>query len=227
MIKSFIKHVFEFIAVIVVLAMVVVGYRVITSPEPIKSAFTHEEVAKINPVMIIDKYTLSSEEHFKDWDLDVTERLVNIGAMYYSESGLQVTQGLQGYSIPVIIQSGGGLVKLGLKLERSINALRNLSGLKVHCYVGEAQSMAFYLMVTMCDKVIAKRSARLMQHRVSYGPAGVTPSTYLSDIELSRKESIALGVKYDEWHNLARGPEDHVFNLLEIEKYKLVDEWID
>jgi ATP-dependent protease ClpP protease subunit len=126
----------------------------------------------------------------------------------------------------MMIQSGGGYVSLGNDMIEALNSLRE-AGVKVNCYVGEAQSMAFAIMVLTCDKVIAKKGSTLMQHRVSYGSAGYTPSTYQSDIELSRRESQSLGVKYDEWHNLVRGSEDHIFTKEEIEKYKLVDEWMD
>lgn len=226
MVKSFIRYVFEFIGTLIVLAMVAVGYRSLTSPEPHTSAFTHDEIAKINPVMIIDRYTLVHPDNFQAAIQDALSRLSAMGVVTMTPFGPVITEGLAGYKLNVVIQSGGGMVALGKDLEGAINSLRS-KGLKIQCYVGEAQSMAFYLMVTMCDKVTAKRSARLMQHRVSYGPAGTTPSTFLSDVDLSRKEAQALGVKFDEWHNLARGQEDHVFNLLEIEKYKLVDEWMD
>lgn len=226
MVKSFIRGLFRFIGVIIFGLGIVLGVRLLTSPEPHESAFTHDEVAKINPVMIIDTYSLVHPENFQATMSDSFNRLSSIGVLVMTPFGPAVNPSLSGYKLNIIIQSGGGMVALGRELEDAINSLRS-KGLKVQCYVGEAQSMAFYLMVTICDKVIAKRSARLMQHRVSYGLAGTTPSTYQSDVELSRKEAIALGVKYDEWHNLARGPEDHVFNLLEIEKYKLVDEWID
>lgn len=226
MFKSLITSLFRLIMALSLGVGLGIGYLVLTSPEPHKSAFTHDEVADINPVMVIDKYTLVHPDNFQATMQYTMSRLLDMNVLVMTPFGPVINSGLSGYSLNVIIQSGGGMVALGSELESSINSLRS-KGLKIHCYVGEAQSMAFYLMVTMCDKVIAKRSARLMQHRVSYGPAGTTPSTFLSDIELSRKEAQALGVNFDEWHNLVRGSEDHVFNLLEIDKYKLVDEWID
>lgn len=226
MVKSFIRGLFSFIGVIIFSLGIVLGVRLLTSPEPHRSAFTHDEVAKINPVMIIDVGTLIDPERFGESMMDMVSRLSAIGVLLQTPFGPAINPAVRDYAIPVIIQSGGGYVRLSNEYVGFMQELRR-AGIKINCYIGEAQSMAFHIMVVTCDKVIAKRSARLMQHRTHCGPDCSTPSTYQSDIELSRKEAIALGVKYDEWHNLARGPEDHVFNLLEIEKYKLVDEWMD
>lgn len=228
MIKSLIKAILGIILTLGITLGIVLGYVVITSPEPHKSAFTHDEIAKINPVLIVDKYTFLHADNQAQEMRSALSRMVEMGIVIMTPFGPVVNPDLKqgNYSIPVIIQSGGGLVSLGMELIGALNSLRE-AGVKVNCYVGEAQSMAFALMVIICDKVIAKKSARLMQHRVSYGTQGTTPHTFQSDIELSRLEAESLGVNYDEWHNLARGPEDHVFTKEEIEKYKLVDEWID
>lgn len=226
MFKSIIRGLFRFVSIIGIVAIVSLGVILKTSPKPPQSAFTHDEVAKINPVLIIHGGTLVDRGLFTESMSDMVSRLGLRGVLLPTPFGPAINPGVKDYALPIIIQSGGGYVSLGNELVNFMQALRE-SGIKLNCYVGEAQSMAFHIMTVMCDKVIAKRSARLMQHRTHCGKGCSTPTTYQTDIELSRKEAYALGVKYDEWHNLVRGPEDHVFNLLEIEKYKLVDEWMD
>jgi hypothetical protein len=197
-------------------------------PERHTSAFTHEEVEKINPVIIVDKYTFLDASNYGDMMSSALERLTDMGVIIATPFGPVVNPTLPygSYSIPVIIQSGGGLTKLGLDLVKALGSLKK-AGIKVTCHVGEAQSMAMSLMVISCDKVIAKKKAILMQHRVSYGSSGTTPSTFQADSDLSRMEAAMLDVKYEEWHALARGSEDHIFTQEEIKKYNLVDEWVD
>lgn len=226
MFRSFITGLFRFVSILGVAALVTLGVALKTSPKPPQSVFTHDEVARINPVLIIDAGTLVDKEMFGESMTSMVGRLESIGVLLPTPFGPAINPAVRDYALPIIIQSSGGYVSLGNELVNFMQALRE-SGIKLNCYVGEAQSMAFHIMAVMCDKVIAKRSARLMQHRTHCGKGCSTPTTYQTDNELSRKESYALGVKYDEWHNLVRGPEDHVFNLLEIEKYKLVDEWMD
>jgi ATP-dependent protease ClpP protease subunit len=200
-------------------------FDILSSPK-IQSAFTHDEVGYINPLMIIDRYTLMSEGNFQISVNYTVEALIKRGFLIPTPFGLVTNPDLKGKIIPVIIQSGGGQVALGMQLVEMIKSLKQV-GAKVECHVGEAQSMAFFIMVTVCDKVVAKKDATLMQHRVSYGGSTTTPATYLMDVELSKAEAEALGVDSSEWQNLVRGPQDHVFTPEEIQKYKLVDEWVD
>lgn len=228
MVKSSIKSLMVAVGVFSLGGLATLGVILKTSSDPLNSAFTHEEIEKINPVLIVDAYTLSSPGNFKATLQDSLSRMVRKGALVMTPFGPIINPNLKqsNYSISIMIQSGGGKVSLGLDLVEALNSLRQ-AGIKLNCYVGEAQSMAFTLMVTSCDKVIAKKDAILMQHRVSYRSLSQTPSTFQLDIEMSRRESEALKVGYKEWHKLVRGPEDHVFTEDEIKKYKLVDEWID
>jgi len=210
------------------LALALVGLLIMKSRQLTKhqSTYTYEQVAKINPALIIDKYTLTSPDVFKESVGRMVEFLIKRGAVVPTAFGMEVvTQEASSLVIPIIIQSGGGYVSVGMQLSQMIIPFKQ-SGSKVHCHVSEAQSMAFYLMVTLCDRVIAKKSVKLMQHRSSYGSKGFTPSTYLTDIEMARGESQALKVSIDSWMELTRGEEDHVFTLEEIERYGLVHEWV-
>jgi ATP-dependent protease ClpP protease subunit len=192
-----------------------------------QSAFTHSEIAKIKPFLIIDKYSLGDTESYTGTMQEAMKQLFDKGVMVNTLFGPSINTSLRGRSISLIIQSGGGLVVLGKDMAVALNSLRQ-NGIKLNCYVGEAQSMAFYLMVTSCDKVIAKKSATIMMHKTSYGSSGYTPATYKMDLDLSKDEAAVLGVDPTMWLNLTRGTkEDHVFTKEEIKKYKLVDEWID
>jgi len=191
-----------------------------------QSAFTYEEITKINPALIIDRYTLVSEEIFSESTSRLVGIMVQNKVLIPTPFGMTINPEAPSVTLPVIIQSGGGFVSIGIQLSKTLNALREV-GVKVHCYVAEAQSMAFYLMVTSCDKVIARRSVKLMQHKSAYGLAGYTPSTYLIDIEMARAESEALEINTNNWLELTRGDEDHIFNKEEIEKYGLVHEWVN
>lgn len=194
----------------------------------LQSAYTHQEVRQINPVMVIDRVSLTDVGNFKDTMQGAVTAMVKRGILMQTPFGLVYNPSLGGsnYSVNVIIQSGGGFVNLGYEALGFLNEMRK-NGLKINCHVAEAQSMAFTIMVLGCDKVIAKKTATIMQHRTSYGGGNVTPSTFNQDIEIAEAEALRLGVKYDEWLALTKGKEDHVFTKEEIEKYKLVDEWID
>jgi len=192
----------------------------------LESKFTHEEVEQIRPYFILDAALLMSPASASSESKYLVERLVSEGYAIPTPYGLVALPQARGVKIPIIIQSGGGLVGLGNQLKGLFKYLKS-QGLYFDCYVGEAQSMAFNIMLTVCDKVTAKKDAVLMQHRVKYGDLGTTPTTYRDDISLSKEEASVLGIHYKDWNDLARGPKDHVFTLEEIKKYKLVDEWIE
>lgn len=192
-----------------------------------KSSFSHDEVARINPTLIVDKITLVHKGAFQAAMEQAVLKLADKGILIPTPFGMVMNPDLAGkdYSISLIIESGGGFVSLGNTMVGMLNELRK-NGIKTKCYIGEAQSMAFTIMVLGCDKVIAKKSATIMQHRTSYGSSGQTPSTYALDIEIARAEAQALKVNYEHWLSLTKGEDNHVFTKEEIKKYKLVDEWI-
>lgn len=193
-----------------------------------ESLFTHAEIESINPVLIVDSYTLLDPQSYSGGERFFLNELIKRGVVVRSPFGLIPNEaGTLPEILNVIIQSGGGEVGAGLKLIRWLELIRGL-GIRVDCYVGEAQSMAFTLMVLGCDRVVAKKRGVLMQHRTRYMNLGTTPVTYHLDNFLSRKEAKALGLDYGTWSNIVRGSdEDHIFTESEIKQYKLVDEWIE
>lgn len=192
----------------------------------LESKFTHEEVEKIHPYFIMDAFLLTSSSNLAPEVKVMVERLISEGYAIPTSYGLVMLPEAKGLKLPIIIQSGGGLVELGNQLKGLFKYLKS-KGVYFDCYVGEAQSMAFNIMLTVCDKVTAKRDTILMQHRVKYGDLGTTPATYREDISMSKEEASVLNLDYKEWNSLVRGPKDHVFSLEEIQKYNLVDEWIE
>jgi len=216
----------RYLLILVVFAGVLTFLHHKQSSYKLESKFTHEEVEKIQPYFILDAALLMSPASASSESKYMIERLVAEGYAIPTPYGLVVLPNAKGLKIPIIIQSGGGLVGLGNQLKGLFKYLKS-NGLYFDCYVGEAQSMAFNIMLTVCDKVTAKKDAVLMQHRVKYGDLGTTPTTFRDDIAMSKEEASVLGIHYKDWNDLARGPKDHVFTLEEIKKYKLVDEWIE
>lgn len=206
--------------------LVTVGNYFVKPPEHYTSAFTHEEIEEIDPWVIIDNHTLLYPElvveELKTLNSKMVENRILVSFMGFT----LINPDAIGFEVPVIIQSRGGSVEISDSLKMVFKALKE-NGIKIHCYVGEAQSAAFNILVTSCDKVTAKKGAVLMQHRTGRRvDMEQTPATFRIDTRLSREEANALGVSYKEWHNLARGEKDHVFTPEEITKYKLVDEWM-
>jgi hypothetical protein len=192
-----------------------------------KSDFTHIELERINPILVIDDTTLMNIENYKESMAELTNTLASLQVIVLSSSGFRFNPDVsRGFPISVVIQSGGGYVSLGKALIVTLIGLRR-SGIMVTCYVSEAQSMAFTAMVVGCTKVVAKRSVVLMEHRVSIGGEGSTPNTFMNDIEFSKIEARKIGVNWEDWIKIARGEKDHVFTKEEIEKYKLVNDWMD
>lgn len=218
-----IKHlVFTFIVVPGLL------FRLVNTKHHYSSDFTHEELVKIKPELIIDYGMLEDEDSYKDDINSLSYHLIQRGLILKTPTGMVYNSNTSyiSPSISVVIQSGGGYIKLGYYLIQTLIDIRK-TGIKINCYVSEAQSMAFTVMVLGCDKVLAKKNVTLMEHRVSRGGEGTTPSTFMEDIQLSQLEAQVLGLKWEDWIKVARGPKDHVFTKDEIKKYKLVTEWID
>lgn len=214
----------KLIYVLVILGVVSCS-TVMVEKSKLKSGFTHEEVRKIHPVLIVDSVTLANPELTQHQLEKMLQNLMGKQVIVNTYLGPMYNTQLTHLPLNVIIQSGGGMVSLGLEVENILKMVRS-QGFKIHCYVAEAQSMAFYLMVTSCDKVYAKVGTRLMQHRSAYGSRNFTPNTYQIDLDMAEAESEALGVDFNEWMKLTRGEKDHVFTLEEIKKYQLVDGWI-
>ena len=193
----------------------------------ITSDFSYEEIEKIDPVIALGYYTLISDDvfplHIMELKANLIRKNVLVSNPVYGEF---INPEKIGESVNIIIQSPGGKVDIGAQLIMILNSLRS-AGIKVNCYVSEAQSMAFSVMVTSCDKIIAKKDVILMQHRISYGKGKTTVDTFVSDIKLAYAEADALEIDRKEWLSITKTKEDKVFSYDEIIKYKLVDEWID
>lgn len=216
----------RYLLILVALAGIMTFLHHKQSSYKLESKFTHDEVDKIQPYFILDSQLLVSPDNVSAEIELMVERLIREGYVVPTPYGLVALPRARGLKIPIIIQSSGGYIESGNKIKGLFKYLKS-NGLYFDCYVGEAQSMAFNIMLTVCDKVTAKKSAVLMQHRTKYGNLGTTPTTYRDDISMSKEEASVLGIHYKDWNDLARGSKDHVFTLEEIKKYKLVDEWIE
>lgn len=225
---KFIRYLLIGIGMGTVLIMGVKCTRTKSESKDFKSDFTHEELDKINPDLVVDYFTLVDSDSYKATKSEFIGRLLYKKIVLNTPIGLiyNPIMKMNPYQMSVVIQSGGGLVGAGKDLIVFLNGLRE-AGVKVNCYVSEAQSMAFTLVVLGCDKVIAKKNVILMEHRVSFEGSDYTPGTFMEDNNLSKLEAAKIGVNWHDWLNLARGEKMHIFTKEEIKKYKLVDEWMD
>lgn len=229
MIKRVFLAIHYLLAVGVLLFGGLFGYLHFNGTSPTKSMYSHAEIMKIQPDLIVDEYALVNPDVYAEEIVSFNQKLISKGILLMTPFGYAVNPSVDraNTQVEVIIQSPGGSVGMGLSLIGLLDTIRQ-GGVSVICHVGEAQSMAFSILVLGCDKVIAKKVAVLMQHRTSYYGLGATPSTYVLDLELVKLESDALGVSFAEWYNLTRRESsDHIFTRAEIDKYKLVDEWVD
>jgi len=188
-----------------------------------ESKLSHEDILKINPVAVVDNYTLLDSDAATQFLLDIQDKLVRDGVMTIHPmfGTILNTRGFE-YNLNIIISSEGGISEIGVALAEKLITLKT-SNISINCYVTEAQSMAFYLMVRGCSKVYAIKDVILMQHRSYYGNGNYTEGSYKNDIDLARSEASSLGVDFKKWLELTRGSEDdHVFTKEEIKQYKLV-----
>jgi ATP-dependent protease ClpP protease subunit len=193
----------------------------------ITSDFSYEEIEKIDPIIAVGYYSLIGDSTFPSHIMELKASLIRKSILVsHPVYGEFINPEKIGESVNIIIQSPGGKVDIGAQLIMILNSLRS-AGIKVNCYVSEAQSMAFSVMVTSCDKIVAKKDVILMQHRISYGKGKTTVDTFVSDIKLAYAEADALEIDRKEWLSITKTKEDKVFSYDEIIKYKLVDEWID
>jgi ATP-dependent protease ClpP protease subunit len=212
---------------IVLLAGAVLVRNAVT-PEPLKSGFTHAQVVKIDPVAVIDRYTLLHKDAASGFVQDLMQNLAKKGVVsIHPLFGAFVNEDKVGQPINIIIQSWGGDVSLGRGIHSVLFGLRK-AGVFINCYVSEAQSMAFYIMLTTCDNVIATRNVVLMQHRVHYNGNGHSPATYLTDVEMAREEAASLNYDLHKWLLLTRGSEnDHVFSKKEYESMGIINSYVE
>lgn len=192
-----------------------------------ESKFTHEEILKIDPAVVLDKMSLLSPEGATVFNQDLTAHLSKLGILVFVPmfGVYQFNPEFHGGSINIIIESPGGLVSLGTSIANLLEEIRQRN-VFVNCFVSEAQSMAFFVMVTQCDNVIAKKNVLLMQHRVSYGERGYSPGTQLLDVKLARVEAEKLGVEFNSWLKFTKGNKNRVFTKKQIKQFKLVDQWM-
>lgn len=220
---KFIKELSKTLALMFV-GVIIAVYHIEIKEKSIKQGkFTHQQVEDINPDAILGMATLSHPTITQAFIKKVLKNLKDSGHIDFHPMFGVV--GLKKGSIDIIIDSNGGRVDLGMGISSLLQELRD-NDIDVNCYVANATSMAFYVMVTNCDKVIATKNVFLMQHRVRYSSGEGDAATLETDNLMSKNEAEALGVDYKEWRALVRGEEDYVFDLQDIIKYKLVDEWL-
>ncbi len=195
-------------------------------PELERSTISYEVLQSIENPIILDHTSLLFEESYRELVTSITDHLTkNQVIAVHPLYGVLTNPKKKGFNVNLVIESDGGYSDLALNFITNFNSIKKAAGIKVTCYVNTAQSSAFTVMVSVCDKKIAIGELTLMQHKAYYRSLGYTSGTMITDMQLARIESKALGVNFDEWLKLTRSSyEDHVFTKKEIVKYKLIDE---
>lgn len=113
-------------------------------------------------------------------------------------------RGKQNLEIPILIDSYGGAIGYMGRTAQVMSFTRML-GIKYKCYVSNAVSAAFFILVTQCDKRIVLKGARVGQHPVHVGSDRVTADSLFITAKMSRAEAKALGQPEKKWYDLTRG----------------------
>lgn len=187
--------------------------------------FTYEDLIKIKPVTVMGEDTLIVAASAASFQNELLRRLTKDGVIsIHPIFGIIPIPIKKAYSVNIIIDSNGGYVSYAVGLRSLVGQLRSL-GVSIKCYVANAQSSAFYFMVTACDRVVLKKGGVLMQHKSYRRGGGYSTQSQMIDIKMATGEAAALGVGLKEWLEFTRGSgEDRVFTEKDIKKYKLVDE---
>ena len=193
-----------------------------------KTPFTHNLINKINPAITIDFGTLSTIKGPDNIIKELNMFLIENNMMKCNLLRCMFNPDPNKKSLNIIIESNGGYAEVALEVSNILNSLRK-EGIIISCYTNKAQSAAFFLLITACDKRIGVGGVKLMQHKSYYYSDHkiITSGTLKNDILLSNKEADLLGVNRNDWIKLTRGSEDHIFTKYEIKKYKLIDKYIE
>lgn len=223
MISRILKSLFNYIlttGIIVGIGLIILGAL---AKEPVR--FSYEDIIKIKPTAVVDPYTLLNASRTREFQKDLIKNLISKKVIaVHPAFGIIPNPDKTPYPVNIIIDSGGGYVTAGFVLKAFIDKLKDV-GIQTRCYVANAQSMAFYLMVTSCDYVVMKKGAVIMQHKVRHSNDTRSISTKMTDLKMAKDEAAELGVDFKEWLEFTRGStEDRVFTEADIKKYGLVDE---
>ena len=137
---------------------------------------------------------------------------------------LSESKGPVNLEIPILIDSYGGYISLMGRTAQVMGFTRML-GIKYKCYVTNAYSAAFFLLVTQCDKRIILKGAKVGQHMVHIGQNMTTAEAILLSAKMSRAEAKALGQNEKKWFDLTRQVgKDKDFNEEEMLEYGIATE---
>lgn len=217
--KSFFKAIIVIVQV-GLLSLFIISYN--DSPE--QSSISYETIQQINPDMIIDDYTLMSENQTGQALAILAVKVQQKNWFINTSLGLLINPNPK--TLNILIESGGGIASLSGIIVQNLNQLRRM-GVKVNCYIDKATSAAFYLAMVACDSRIALRNVSLMQHRSYYGSGTYTAGTASLDLLMASAEAEALDQDLNTWLHLTRTGKDKYFNIKEMSDYKLIHRHYD
>jgi len=129
--------------------------------------------------------------------------------------------------VPLLIDSYGGYLGLMARTAQVMQFTKML-GIKYKCYVTNAYSAAFFLLVTQCDKRVILKGAKVGQHLAHIGNNMTTADAILDSIKMSRIEARALNQDPDKWYKITRQVgKDKDFSEKEMLEYGIATEIYD
>jgi len=207
------------VTVMTIAIMIIVSLKPTSKPKDI-SPLDYTRLEKIQPVLIINPFTLIDKSELKD-SMRGLQAMAN-AATPFKELGIEI---FKDQTVNLIINSSGGRVDFGYKLLNFVNFIKYHLKIKTTCYIKEASSMAFTVAISICDKRIALEGIEMMQHPVSVGSKYYTTSTKIDDILISALEASRLGIDPKEWRKISKEQGDKFFTKEEMIKYKLIHEF--
>jgi ATP-dependent protease ClpP protease subunit len=128
-------------------------------------------------------------------------------------------------TIDILLESPGGSVGI---MYSAINYVARLKkqGVKLRCYVAEAQSAAFTFMITSCHKVIVIKGAKISQHRAFYSGAEKqieNVGSRITTLQMNKLEADALKLPPNVWYAITRKSDLKTFDYEELKKYGIAD----
>ena len=136
-----------------------------------------------------------------------------------------LTQDFSLLNVNILIDSFGGSVAVMYAIEGYMKRAQNKGNFFYTCYVTNAISAAFYLMVRLCNKTILVKGAKVAQHPAHIGREMSTVDTLIISKEMSDKEADSLSLDRDMWFSLTRRVGKlKYFSVKELLEYGIVQE---
>ena len=133
-------------------------------------------------------------------------------------------------TLEILISSPGGSTDAGFELIKGMEYLKKVSKMRVICYVEQASSIAFTVMMGICDKRIALGTPTLIVHRAAMVDRSSHMYTVMSSLIDLRMAGIEVAhmtnMRIKQWLKMTRQPNvDRRLTKEEMKKYDIIQEF--